>query len=317
MALHPFATLVRPNLLLFLTRERVPLSAPVDIEQVSKSVVTVLSMITRSYYNIYDNNLLLWPYIEHIVCVCSLQVTGMFSLYLRERIVRLSSQGHKPKAIVALLLQGFWVSLRGVYYVLKRYKTTGSVFDRPCSGHPQIVSEEGQKLIDDWILNNDELTTTELMHKLAEQEHCASRATVGRLRQSLWWTAKATRYCQLIQEVNKLKRVEFCQRVLEAGKNFNNIVFTDETMVKLAPSKRNCTIKRVSPESLDQRQNTLLRSTFGLESLRLGNQLCPFTGTMDAKLYPRARASWVTTLHFFEISWWKLLFSARQRSKTY
>ena len=185
MVLRPSAALVRPNLLLFLTRERVPLSAPVGIEQVSKSVVTVLSMITRSYYNIYDNNLLLWPYIEHIVCVCSLQVTGMFSLYLRERIVRLSSQGHKPKAIVALLLQGFWVSLRGVYYVLKRYKTTGSVFDRPCSGHPQIISEEGQKLVDDWILNNDELTTTELMHKLAEQERRASTATVGRLRQSI------------------------------------------------------------------------------------------------------------------------------------
>jgi len=52
------------------------------------------------------------------------------------------------------------------------------------------------------------------MHKLAEQEHHASRATVGRLRQSLEWTTKAT---QLIREANKLKRVEFCQRVLEAG----------------------------------------------------------------------------------------------------
>lgn len=114
------------------------------------------------------------------------------------------------------------------------------------------------------------------MHKLAEQEHCASRATVGRLRQSLRWTAKATRYCQLIQEANKLKRVEFCQRVLEAGETFNNIVFTDETIVQLAPSKRNCTIKRVSPESLDQRQNTLLRSTFGLESLSLGQPIVSF-----------------------------------------
>lgn len=114
------------------------------------------------------------------------------------------------------------------------------------------------------------------MHKVAEQEHRATRAAVGRLRQSLWWTVKATCYCQLIQEANKLKRVEFCQRVqrvLEAGENFNNIVFTDETMVQLAPSKRNCTIKRVSPESLDQRQNILLRSTFGLESLILGQSI--------------------------------------------
>jgi len=52
------------------------------------------------------------------------------------------------------------------------------------------------------------------MHKLAEQEHRASRATVGGLRQSFEWTTKAT---QLIREANKLKRVEFCQRVLEAG----------------------------------------------------------------------------------------------------
>jgi len=52
MALHPSAVLVRPNLLLFLTRERVPLSAPpatpLGTEQTSKSVVTVLSMITHT-----------------------------------------------------------------------------------------------------------------------------------------------------------------------------------------------------------------------------------------------------------------------------
>lgn len=76
------------------------------------------------------------------------------------------------------------------------------------------------------------------MKKLAHLDHVASRATVARARVSMGWNAKATRYCQLIRDVNKQKRVEFCQRLLASGEKFHNIVFTNESMVQLSPSKR-------------------------------------------------------------------------------
>lgn len=76
------------------------------------------------------------------------------------------------------------------------------------------------------------------MQKVNDMTYGVSRATVGWERQSLGWTAKATRYCQLIRELNEDKHVEFCQRLLSTGENFHDIIFTDESMVQLVPSKR-------------------------------------------------------------------------------
>lgn len=162
----------------------------------------------------------------------------MYSYYLRECIVQLSKQ-YKGKALVAVLHEeGFNVSSLGAYYVLKCFKETGSIFDRPRSGRPTILSGEALRMIDEWLHENDEMTTTELMQKLNEMDHHASRATVGRARFKLNWSAKPTRYCQLIREVNKYKCVEFCQNLLASAENFDNIIFTDETVIQLVPAKR-------------------------------------------------------------------------------
>ena len=162
----------------------------------------------------------------------------MYSYYLRERIVRFSKQ-YKGKTLVAVLHdEGLNVSLSGVYYVLIRYKETGSIFDRPRSGRPPTLSGEALRMIDEWLNDNDEMTTTELMQKLCETNHYASRAIVGRARLKLNWSAKPTRYCQLIRDVNKHKHVEFCQNLLASGETFHNIIFTDETMIQLVPAKR-------------------------------------------------------------------------------
>ena len=40
-------------------------------------------------------------------------------------------------------------------------------------------------MIDEWLKDNDELTTTELMQKLHEMDNHASRATIGRARLKL------------------------------------------------------------------------------------------------------------------------------------
>jgi len=74
--------------------------------------------------------------------------------------------------------------------------------------------EEALRMINEWLNDNDEMTTTELMHKLDEMNHHASRATVDHARLKLNWSAKPTRYYQLIREVNKYKHVEFRQNLL-------------------------------------------------------------------------------------------------------
>lgn len=236
----------------------------------------------------------------------------MFSLYLRERIVRLSQQRHKATHIVTILFQeGFEVSVRAVYYVLKRYKQTGSFFDRPRSGRPRIISEAVRTRIEDWLKDNDELTTTELMQKLRDLDHRASRATVGRLRQSLGWTAKATRYCQLIRDANKVKRVEFCQRVLQSGENFNDIVFTDESMVQLSPSKRKLYHKKGQPcKFRPKAKHPVKVYIWGGISKRGATNCVLFTATMDGPLYTKILEQGL--LPFTSVKFPDGKFSARQ-----
>lgn len=70
----------------------------------------------------------------------------MYSYYLRECIVWLSKQ-YEGKALVAVLCEeSLNVSLSGVYCVLKHYKETGSIFDRPWSGRLPILSGEAHPL---------------------------------------------------------------------------------------------------------------------------------------------------------------------------
>ena len=162
----------------------------------------------------------------------------MYTLYLRERIVRLSKHYKVGYIVKKLEEEGFKVSKSGCYAFLKKYHHTGSIFDRPRSGRPRQLPQAAEQLVNRWLVEDDELTTNELQQRLRNSGYTVSRTAAARTRTRLGWTAKPTRYCQLIRQQNKEKRVDFCQRMLETGENFENIIFSDETMIQLAPSIR-------------------------------------------------------------------------------
>ena len=49
-----------------------------------------------------------------------------------------------------------------------------------------------------------------------------------------------TRYCQLIRDANKVKRLEYAQQVLETGDTFDNVIFNDECSISLEEFRRTC-----------------------------------------------------------------------------
>ena len=211
-----------------------------------------------------------------------------YSLYLRERIIRLS-QTYKGKALISVLQkEGFRVSVAGAYYLIKKYKKTGSLFDRPRKGRTQLLPEQALQEINNLLNGDDEITTTELMHKLCEMEYRASRATIGRARILLGWTAKATRYCQLIREVNKQKRLDFCQQLVQSGDTFNNVIFTDESMVQLAPSKRKIYHKKGEARKYRPKAKHPVKVyVWGGISKQGATSCVIFTGIMDGERYTR------------------------------
>lgn len=157
----------------------------------------------------------------------------MYSLYCRKRIVKLAERLNAPDIVTVLDEEGLSVTVRGVYYVIARHKKTNSVFDAPRSGRPSVVSTDAREVINQSLQENDELITRDLLEKLKNLDLGGSLSSVARARRKLGWTSTATRYCQMIRQANKEKRVDFCKQVLEAGDNFDDVIFTDEAMVQL------------------------------------------------------------------------------------
>ena len=171
----------------------------------------------------------------------------MYSLYLRERIVRLGQSLSGQTLVDALKEKGFRVSRSGVHYVLKKWKRDKTIFDYHRSGRPKVLNYKTHEQVNQWLNHDNELTINDILHKLHQQGVQASRSCVGQALQYMGWSAHVTRYCQLIRERNKEKRVEFCKDILSDGDTFDNVVFTDEVIVQLKPAHRKSYHKRGTP----------------------------------------------------------------------
>lgn len=78
---------------------------------------------------------------------------------------------------------------------------------------------------------NDELTAPNLQKKIYKEFGVNfSKSEVKRLRKKLGWVQTGMKYCQLIREPNRVKRLEFC---LQCSETFDNVIFTDECSVHM------------------------------------------------------------------------------------
>ena len=193
----------------------------------------------------------------------------------------------KPSQIVKVLgEEGFKVSVRGVQYLLKRYRDTGSVFDAVRPGRPLVFCENAHKLIDQLLVSNDEITTDYLRDELLLNNFRGSRSAVGRARIRLGWTNKATQYCQLIRATNQIKRVDFCKHLLETNETFDDVLFTDKAMVILNPCVQRSYHKKGQPRKFKLKPKYPTRVlVWGGISKRGATKAILFTGIMDAERY--------------------------------
>ena len=71
-------------------------------------------------------------------------------------------------------------------------------------------------MIDDMLQDNDELSARQIRSNLEAEfsDFVVSLATVKRVRRENGWMCTRPHYCQLIREVNKAKRLAWCQKQL-------------------------------------------------------------------------------------------------------
>ena len=151
-----------------------------------------------------------------------------------------SNQGYKPYTIARLLLEeeGITVSRFGVAKFLKVYEQTGTTARRPGSSRPSKVTARVKELVEEKMNEDDETTAYQLHGMLVEHGIDISLRTILRCRTTLGWTFRGSAYCQLIREINKVKRLEWAQR--NKDEDFNDVIWTDECTVQLENHRRFC-----------------------------------------------------------------------------
>ena len=208
----------------------------------------------------------------------------VFSNYAKQRIVFLSATHRAPTIAKILEAEGIKVSRRGILKFIKRYQSSGTIRRLKGSGRISKITEEIRALVEEKMRADDETTAVQLHKLLSDKGYAISLRTVLRCRVSLGWTFRGSSYCQLIRGVNKEKRLLFAQQNL--GKNFNNVIFTDECSIQAESHRRFCCQKRGEPPRNKPRPKHPLKvHIWAGISTRGPTAVCIFEGRLNAPLF--------------------------------
>lgn len=98
------------------------------------------------------------------------------------------------------------------------------------------MRNEHFQFIDEAMEDNRQLTSRQL-HGLVVEKYMypdlnVSISTIKRARWALGWNSKKTRYCALIREINKEKRMTWClDRIAEGDLELSDVIWTDECSI--------------------------------------------------------------------------------------
>ena len=207
----------------------------------------------------------------------------------KARIIRLRSNGKGATEIVRILAEDdIKISRWSIIRFLRRYQERQSLENASKSGRPsQGVTIELMNFIDTEMERNDELTSPELARRILLRFGLQfSQEKVRRLRRKLGWVQTGTKYCQLIREPNRVKRLEFSEKCLRDNEQFDNVIFTDECSVLLENhSKLSFHRKWEQPKLKGKPKHPVKVHVWAGISKRGPTELMVFEGIMDAQFY--------------------------------
>lgn len=215
---------------------------------------------------------------------------GRLSIDVRSRIVNMWRAKFKVKDIVDRLAEeGVKVSRTAIYNLLTKFRRTESIGDIKRRARSRRLSEEHFRFIDELMAENTDLTSNQLYSALKEAYSTleASLSTVKRAQRYLGWTAMRTRYCQLISEVNKEKRMEWClDRVIAGDLDLDDVIWTDECSVQLESHRKITYHKQGEPFRMVSRPKHPPKvHVWARISARGATSVVIFTGVLTATRY--------------------------------
>ncbi len=211
------------------------------------------------------------------------------TLETRSRVVYIWQKGFRLKAIQERLKEeGVEVSKKSLCLLIKKFKTTGSVRDNRTWTPPRLLQDIHLRFIDQALAADDELTSRKLLDMLCTQfpDLKLSISTNKKARRDLGWSCKKTRYCALISEVNKDKRLEWCKEAIDRADQFEDVTWTDECIVHLeSHRKMQYRKKNQPPKYKGTPKHPPKINLWGGISQKGATPIVLFTGTMVSTIY--------------------------------
>lgn len=209
----------------------------------------------------------------------------------RNFIVHLRNSGLGFRSIQKRLRQeGIVVSKSAVRKICQKFDTAGTVANLKIKRSCKFGSDQEHRDYIDQVMNDQPDTTAKTLKDGIFQTFgiSVSEQTVAKVRRDLGWIQKGTRYCHMIRNENKEKRLDWCQRMIETGETFEDVIFTDESKIELSDVCRKSYRKKGQPIPRRKRaKHPYSMLVWGGISRRGATPLVMFNGIMDSDWYQK------------------------------
>ena len=151
-------------------------------------------------------------------------------------IIRLVKAGHSISIHRELTRQGMTVSYDTVRYHVRRYRngeTDEFAIENPDHGKELKVTNEDIRAITHALENDPSQSSRDIQRLLQARGTFVSLSTAKQVISISGFTFAQPRYCQMIRDANKLKRIEFANHLIDSDDQLQDVIFTDETSVQL------------------------------------------------------------------------------------
>ena len=215
---------------------------------------------------------------------------GRLSLETRNKVIVMWVNGYPVSVIQERLLQeGVSILKVSLFALIKKFKNTNQVVDLKRKPRSSLLAECHYRYIDEVMTEDNELTSRQLFSLFTAEypEVHLSISTLKRARRHLGWVSRKTRYCALIREANKEKRLQWCkERVEQNDLEFDDVIFSDESSVQLESHRKTSYHKLGQLSRLCGRPKHPAKvHVWGGISARGATQVVIFTGIMNATRY--------------------------------
>ena len=173
---------------------------------------------------------------------------GGMSVETRSKVILLWKNGYSVTVIQDRFFQeGVKASL---FALIKKFKSTALVIDLPRKPRTSVLSECHYRFIDEKMTADIELTSRQLFSLFTTEypDIETSISMIKRARRYLGWISKKTRYCALIREENKEKRLQWCKERLKKNDiELSDVILPTKALFSWRVTKRLHTIRLVNP----------------------------------------------------------------------